>query len=561
MVPKPALPVVEHQVQKMRTLRRQVSQKHQVDAATLAPSNSQTKHPNPQAQKVLRNPRANEFVQKVKGSKTVETRSESYTVNRSQITPIAAAAASQQLIVDKSLTVQRAELLNRLKQKPNRLKDSLTQLRTVGQQQAIVRSPEVAPNNDSAFLDAQMSPATADSAIVVSLERKIAVNEPTVVVPSIAGEYRVKAGDTLSEIAHHHGISLSELVKVNKLTDPDQLQINQRLTIPAFKYSSTVYKSASSSIPYNRAGGSQQESASVLPEPQTGTPPLGAAFSGIGGPISDETDQLSPPTFDQTQMAQSTAVPSGIGGSISEPKELQSNPYVQNLRTDIQRLRQKYYAQQKVSQDVPVESETVKEFHAAPAVQKQATQKQRPIQARSPVPATTRTSVAKAPDQDDASQSLESLKGRQVSPQLPPLGEVDTYLPKASLAPSKNYIWPARGVLTSGYGYRWGRMHKGIDVAAPIGTPIVAAAPGVVLKAGWNSGGYGNLVDIQHADGTLTRYAHNKRILVQAGELVEQGQQISEMGSSGYSTGPHLHFELRKAGKTAVNPIAYLPKR
>jgi murein DD-endopeptidase MepM/ murein hydrolase activator NlpD len=104
-------------------------------------------------------------------------------------------------------------------------------------------------------------------------------------------------------------------------------------------------------------------------------------------------------------------------------------------------------------------------------------------------------------------------------------------------------------------------MHKGIDIAAPVGTPVVAAAPGVVVYARWNSGGYGNLVDIQHPDGSLTRYAHNNRLLVREGEAVEQGQQISEMGSTGRSTGPHLHFELHPSGKGAINPIALLPRR
>jgi murein DD-endopeptidase MepM/ murein hydrolase activator NlpD len=123
------------------------------------------------------------------------------------------------------------------------------------------------------------------------------------------------------------------------------------------------------------------------------------------------------------------------------------------------------------------------------------------------------------------------------------------------------YIWPAKGVLTSGYGWRWGRMHRGIDIAGPIGTPIVAAASGVVTEAGWNSGGYGNLVEIQHSDGSLTLYAHNSRVLVGKGQRVEQGQQVAEMGSTGYSTGPHLHFEVHPPGKGAVNPLAYLPPK
>ena len=120
------------------------------------------------------------------------------------------------------------------------------------------------------------------------------------------------------------------------------------------------------------------------------------------------------------------------------------------------------------------------------------------------------------------------------------------------------YIMPARGVLTSGYGRRWGRMHKGIDIAAPVGTPIFAAAPGVVVYARWNSGGYGNLIDIQHPDGSLTRYGHNSRLLVVEGQQVNQGEAIALMGSSGRSTGPHLHFEIYPPGKAAVNPIALI---
>lgn len=147
-----------------------------------------------------------------------------------------------------------------------------------------------------------------------------------------------------------------------------------------------------------------------------------------------------------------------------------------------------------------------------------------------------------------------------VSPQLPPLRPSDRYLPEGT-APFNGYIWPAKGTLTSGYGWRWGRMHRGIDIAGPIGTPILSAGSGVVDFAGWNRGGYGNLVEIRHPDGSLTRYAHNHRILVSKGQQVKQGQQIAEMGSTGYSTGPHLHFEIHPSGKGADNPISYLPPR
>jgi murein DD-endopeptidase MepM/ murein hydrolase activator NlpD len=89
----------------------------------------------------------------------------------------------------------------------------------------------------------------------------------------------------------------------------------------------------------------------------------------------------------------------------------------------------------------------------------------------------------------------------------------------------------------------------------------VASAPGVVVSAGWNDGGYGNLVEIQHPDGSVTLYAHNNRILVRSGQQVDQGQQIAEMGSTGYSTGPHSHFEIHPAGQGAVNPMTYLASR
>ncbi len=152
---------------------------------------------------------------------------------------------------------------------------------------------------------------------------------------------------------------------------------------------------------------------------------------------------------------------------------------------------------------------------------------------------------------------------------LLPLAVIEKYLPQPidrntsppSLDDAKiAYIWPAKGVLTSGYGMGWGGMHRGIDIANKIGTPIVAAADGVVTFEG-RQRGYGKIIDVRHINGSLTRYAHNHRHLVKLGQKVQQGQIIAYMGSSGFSTGPHLHFEIHSPGKRAVNPIAYLPSR
>jgi murein DD-endopeptidase MepM/ murein hydrolase activator NlpD len=121
---------------------------------------------------------------------------------------------------------------------------------------------------------------------------------------------------------------------------------------------------------------------------------------------------------------------------------------------------------------------------------------------------------------------------------------------------SSGLIWPTSGTVTSGFGWRWGRMHEGIDIAAPTGTPIAAAAGGTVIYAGW-MGGYGNLVVIDHGGGLATAYGHQSSIAVGSGSYVSQGQTIGYVGSTGHSTGPHLHFEVRVNG-SPVDPLGYL---
>ena len=117
--------------------------------------------------------------------------------------------------------------------------------------------------------------------------------------------------------------------------------------------------------------------------------------------------------------------------------------------------------------------------------------------------------------------------------------------------------WPTNGTLTSGFGIRWGVLHPGIDIANSTGTPIKAAKSGTVIVAGWNAGGYGNWVIIDHGGGFSTLYGHMSKIRVSQGQSVKQGERIGDMGSTGNSTGPHLHFETRVNG-TAKNPTAYL---
>lgn len=117
------------------------------------------------------------------------------------------------------------------------------------------------------------------------------------------------------------------------------------------------------------------------------------------------------------------------------------------------------------------------------------------------------------------------------------------------------FVWPSYGRLTQRF---WLPAHPAIDIGAPTGTPVVAADEGTVITAGWSPVGYGNLVVIRHNDGFVTLYAHLSRIDVSAGDYVARGQRIGAVGSTGRSTGPHLHFEIQSGGR-AFNPLVYLP--
>jgi len=129
-------------------------------------------------------------------------------------------------------------------------------------------------------------------------------------------------------------------------------------------------------------------------------------------------------------------------------------------------------------------------------------------------------------------------------------------LPSPSAA---GFIWPLEGTLSSGFGYRWGRMHEGIDISVPEGTPIRAAADGTVIlmQSEYESGGYGNYTCIDHGGGLSTCYAHQSSFATSVGASVSQGDVIGLSGNTGHSTGPHLHFEVRING-APTDPLGYL---
>ncbi len=166
-----------------------------------------------------------------------------------------------------------------------------------------------------------------------------------------------------------------------------------------------------------------------------------------------------------------------------------------------------------------------------------------------------RTSVTSLAAANGISSHSTIYPGQEIY--IPQGGEVS----RSGSASSARLIWPVLGTVTSGWGYRtrFEKFHYGLDIAAPTGTPIKAVRGGVVEFAGWKNG-YGYCVFLDHGDGMKTAYGHASKLYVKRGQRVEQGQTIAAVGSTGFSTGPHVHFEVRINGRL-VDPATVLPRR
>lgn len=130
-------------------------------------------------------------------------------------------------------------------------------------------------------------------------------------------------------------------------------------------------------------------------------------------------------------------------------------------------------------------------------------------------------------------------------------------LPEVSRSNTIRFIWPVVGEISSPFGMRWGRLHSGIDIAADAGTSVKASRSGRIVFAGWR-GGYGKAVIIEHDQGYSTLYGHLSNYLVETGQVVVAGETIARVGSTGNSTGPHLHFEIRNQ-EQPMNPLSFMP--
>ncbi|MEB3309233.1 MAG: peptidoglycan DD-metalloendopeptidase family protein [Snowella sp.] len=361
--------------------------------------------------------------------------------------------------------------------------------------------------------------------------------------------YTIQPGDTLNSIAEQYHLSSADLIKANHLSDPNLIRVNQNLLIPAIAKGNSVKAVVS---PQLIASNTSHNSSSVLPAS------VELAAPKISAPLVEQPAKTIPIAVDapsSTYMAQLKTDVANLQQTYRSPSPSLSTPVPQvvpvaNNQKDLNEEINPEWGQrvapnsQIVNSSAPNRS-LPRAYNAPQTSLSQLQQRYRP-DGQSVGVNPSQQIIGSAPiDVEEYNDSFNTPVGQEVNPAAP-----NTL--------TEGYIWPARGVFTSGYGRRWGRMHRGIDIAAPIGTPIMASASGEVITAGWNSGGFGNLVKLRHADGSVTLYAHNSRILVRTGQFVAQGQQIAEMGSTGRSTGPHLHFEIRPNGTTAVNPVTLL---
>ena len=406
----------------------------------------------------------------------------------------------------------------------------------------------------------QQSPAMATAPL---LTKRVNPVDQTIIV-----EHKVKRGETLWAVSRQYEVSVTAIAIANDIEPSTKIRAGQTLKIPSLKGNG---QSANELAPEARTDSKIQEEAAV---PILITPAQNPVYRiqpgdtlnsiarrhGVSLAELIQANNITDPNLievDQEFKIPGTHLVANTNSSQTGWIEGITLPVVPSQKSDPEELivvvttSDSSSAEQEL--DFLPEPEPVEKLKAD--VQRMGQQSSQQI------------TVAQAPQETWATSPVEvetdnpNFKfsvGATVAPPLPPLSSPEQYLPDSP--PRFNgFAWPARGVLSSGYGPRRGRMHKGIDIAAPVGTPIFAAAPGEVVSAGWNNGGYGKLVKVSHPDGSLTLYAHNSKILVSKGQQVQQGEKISEMGSTGYSTGPHLHFELHHQGRGAVNPIAFLP--
>jgi murein DD-endopeptidase MepM/ murein hydrolase activator NlpD len=342
--------------------------------------------------------------------------------------------------------------------------------------------------------------------------------------PGAGTAYVVVPGDTLTRIARHNGTTVAALAALNGLVPPYIIKVGQRLTLPG---SSPIQTAAAAGVPpaTSAAAGDM-----VQFPPAEPAPPVPAA-----GSVKVATEALSAPSGASTTPATQASEPTASQSATAPPPV----------------LLQPTKPTSKSTSTAPASS-------SEPAASAAATGTDVPA---ATAPAATSTSntlasnTAGAPSAAAPSTAAPTTGG--ATPLVPPPqapAEVAAPAPRGS----GKFLWPVNGKVVSVFGLKDGGQHNdGINIAAPLGTPVRAAENGVVVYAGNELRGFGNLLLIRHADGWVSAYAHCDALLVKRGDQVKRGQVIARVGQTGAVSSPQLHFELRKSGQ-AVDPTAEL---
>jgi murein DD-endopeptidase MepM/ murein hydrolase activator NlpD len=589
--------VIIHEVKQDETLW-QLTQMYRVDAASIAASNNISSATELQVGMKLVIPPVDGLVHRVRKGETLDTIAAFYKVPKAEILKYSPTASGDFLAIDQPLII------------PGNV-TNLLQIKSANAKRELFAERERLRAR-LAKLEGKTVPTTADP-----LAQRI-------VKPAKATfTYTVRSGDTVEMIARRHGVTQEAIVALNKLENAHWIQVNQELLIPAVNPKPA--DKPRTLVAHGDTGRKVNISSPLPPAPWSGLAVLAGNNPVIkvdpsqptpvtaGQPIALNPSLPSSPLQQLTEQLPAVGTPSPVPSGLIAPEPTVAPPAVKPEIPSTTLAEQESRPNAPVVAVAPTPAQElpdpatpdivavaipVPELPLSQLADQVETSLARSVTVSALVPEAESRMASQEVRQLEREVEQLSLKLREAeerkrqeamrlaaatlnpapapttvppetpvnrpsnsAPQLPNL-TAKAYLPEVrDYGISAGFIWPTNGVLTSGYGPRWGRIHRGIDIAGPVGTPIVAAASGRVSYSGWNDGGYGYLVEIVHPDGSMTRYAHNSALYVKVGEQVNQGQLIAAMGSTGYSTGPHLHFEIHPNGNGAVDPMPYLARR
>ncbi|WP_221931077.1 LysM peptidoglycan-binding domain-containing M23 family metallopeptidase [Telmatospirillum sp. J64-1] len=360
----------------------------------------------------------------------------------------------------------------------------------------------------------------------------VSQGRPAAVQAIPAGGYVVKRGDTVYGIARQHNLTVRDIIDANGLTPPYRLAIGQRLILRAprehrVQRGDTLYGIA-------RQYGVQPQAIARI----NGLEPpykilVGQRLALPGNSAQTTRVATAPPPQPAPSTRQTTpSSPAQRGGQGSTIIVTSPNASGGTRST--------------TSTPAPSRTQTA-QAPAAPA----PSSAQRPSSSQS-------SATAPAPSANRPSSPPPAQPASQVKTAPPPAPPPASVPQPPPMVGGPKFAWPVRGEVIAKFGPSGKGLHNdGLNIAAPRGTTVVAAQNGVVAYAGNELRGFGNLLLIKHADGWMTAYAHNDKLLVNRGESVTRGQPIATVGSTGNVSTPQLHFELRQGSK-AVDPLGYL---